>query len=123
MTQSYRILLDYAFQLTGDRDQAKAIVDYTLLEAVTISIETKNGDKASAFIVAEIRRLAYEYINNKNRNLSRGMKQIKRLQAALRYLGHLDNWEGYEHLTFLDRVYKRRFGLATAWRLAKVIYP
>lgn len=123
MTQSYRILLDYAFQLTGDRDQAKAIVDYTLLEAVTISIQTKNGDQASAFIVAEIRRMAYECINNKNRNLSRGMKQIKRLQATLRYLGRLNYWEGCENLTFLDRMYKRRFGCTTAWRLAKVIYP
>lgn len=119
----YQHLYTYALQLTGDNCQAKAIVDYTLLEAVTLSIETKDGDQASAFIVAEIRRLAYEYINNKNLKLSKRMKQIKRLQVTLRYLGRLNYWEGCEHLTFLDRVYNRRCGWATAWRLAKVIYP
>jgi len=66
MTDAYRILYNYAFQLTGDRDQAKKIVDFVILEGDR-KIEQGNAkEDVEAFITAEVRRMSYEYTEKQN---------------------------------------------------------
>lgn len=46
---------------------------------------------------------------------------MKRLKLLFSWLYKLNHWEGCERLTIWDYAYKRRIGVSTAWRLAKVI--
>jgi len=46
---------------------------------------------------------------------------MKHYKHFFSWLYTLIHWEGCEKLTIWDKVYKRRVGFGTAWRLSKII--
>jgi hypothetical protein len=87
------VLITYATKLTGNKSQACKIVDHVLLEGITILVDTRDEKKAQAFVVAEIRRLCYEYMNKLN-----NMKKVYKYKL-LQGINRLMMPEGAQVLT------------------------
>lgn len=55
---TYHLLEDFAAQLTGDRTEAKRIIEESLATAIELEIE---GEKIPAFVVVTMRNKCYDY--------------------------------------------------------------
>lgn len=54
MTPVYKVLYDYTMHLINDDIQARKIVNFALLEGITVAIEEKDVEKAREAIIGTI---------------------------------------------------------------------
>jgi DNA-directed RNA polymerase specialized sigma24 family protein len=119
MTAHYKVIYDYARQLTGSKRQAKIIAHLVILEAAERVEGKADMSMIPGFIVTRARALCHDYTRRKDVR----MKPYKRIRCALNYFGDLSHYRGTEKLTVWQWIYDNRFSWKTAWQLAKVIHP
>lgn len=54
MAPAYKVLYDYTMHLINDDIQARRIVDFALLEGITVAIKDRDAEKARELIIATI---------------------------------------------------------------------
>lgn len=63
----YQTLYDYSLQLTGNKRQSRAIVNYVILEGARILVETGDAENTAAYMMTKVSTLSYDYTRRRDK--------------------------------------------------------